>query len=422
MMTTGRDGRIRLAWAVLLSSLFVCLLATVTVPLGVRAYIERASQPLVSTVQANQGTVGIDDQNGQRRAVLAGELPQELDEGSTILTDTTASALLTIMAPETDEATARLQVSSNSNVALQRASMPRFSASDLPSRLDMSLQSGRVRVDIPGSEGREILFQLSTPHSLVEIGEPGRYTVEVNNDATQVTVQERGLANVLAMEQALALQPGQRAEVPTGQVPHGPLDPARNLVVNGDFSDGLDNWSLFAWQVERADQPEGSTEIRDDDGDPTLRFTREGIGHADVRITQSINTDVSGTETLRLLLTLRVVEQSLGVCGIQGSECPLFVIINYIDDSGVSRIWQHGFFAEGVVDDNLTPGACISCAVVQQPHERVPVNQLHFYDVDLREELARQGQLPPRIIESISLVGSGHSFTTEVSDVALIVE
>jgi hypothetical protein len=47
---------------------------------------------------------------------------------------------------------------------------------------------------------------------------------------------------------------------------------------------------------------------------------------------------------------------------------------------------------------------------------------LYFYEVDLKEELASQGFLPPRIIESLTLVASGHSFDTEVSDVSLIVE
>ncbi len=422
MITAGRDGRVRLAWAVLLSSLFICVVVTVAVPLGVRAFVESASRPMVATVQANQGTVGIDDPGGQRRAVLAGELPQEVEEAATILTDTTASALITIVPPDSNEVAAQLQISSLSNVSIDRITTPRFGASDRPNRLDMALQSGRVRLDIPESGTRQLLFQLETPHSTVEIGEPGRYTVEVSNDNTQITVQDRGMASVVAMDEALTLQPGERAEVGLGQPPEGPLDPARNLITNGDFSQGLDNWSLFAWQVEREDQPQGTTEVRADNGDPMLRFLREGIGHADVKVSQSINADVSDAESLRLLLTLRVLDHSLGVCGVQGSECPLFVIINYIDESGVSRVWQHGFFANGIIDDNLTPGACVSCAVVQQPHERVPVGQLYFYDVDLREELARQGFLPPRLIESISLVGSGHSFDTEVSDVSIIIE
>ena len=174
--------------------------------------------------------------------------------------------------------------------------------------------------------------------------------------------------------------------------------------------------------MELPAQPTGETIIQSEGGDPFLRFRREGIGHADVRVTQSINQDVSDYESLRLLATLRIVDHSLGVCGIQGSECPLFLIVNYIDDTGVARVWQHGFFANGTVDDNLTPGQCISCAVVQRPHERVPLGQLYFYEVNLIQEMASQGALPPRYIESVTIVGSGHSFVTDILDVALIVE
>ena len=252
--------------------------------------------------------------------------------------------------------------------------------------------------------------------------DPGRYTVEVGADATQVTVQSDGAAVVAALGEELALGPGERVEIAAGSPLNGPLDPARDLIRNGNFNQGLDNWASFAWRVELPDQPKGETTVAPDGGGPVLRFAREGVGHADVRVTQSINQDVSGYDSLRLSATVRVLNQSLGVCGVQGSECPLFIILNYIDDGGVSRVWQHGFFAQGTVDDNLTPGACISCAVVQRPHERVPLGQFFFYDVDLIQELASQGFLPPRYIESITLVGSGHSFTTEVSDVALVVE
>jgi hypothetical protein len=204
-------------------------------------------------------------------------------------------------------------------------------------------------------------------------------------------------------------------------VPQGPLDPERNLIRNGNFEQGFDHWSEYTWKVELADQPSGKTEIREVDGEATLRFERVGIGHADARVLQSVNQDVIGYESLRIFLTLRVLEQSLGVCGVQGSECPLFIRVNYIDESGASQIWQHGFYATGTVDDNATPGACISCAVIQANHEHVPQGQDYFFEVDLHEELARQGALPPRRIESISLIASGHSFATEIVDVAIMV-
>lgn len=422
MIGVGRHGRERLAWIILFGSFFACALISVAVPVGLSAFIQNATRPLVAEVQANQGTVGIDAAGGQRRAVLAGEPARPVEPEATILTDSTASALVTMQPPDSGRTMATMQIASNTTVHLNEANAPRFGLSRQPNEMAMDLQSGRIRLDVPSGQDRAMEISLVTPHSLVAINEPGRYTVDVTNDATQVTVQERGIASISANEEQLLLLPGQRAEVPNGSGPLGPLDPARNLIQNGDFGDGLDKWSLFSWQVEREDQPKGTTEVVDEFGNPTLRFAREGIGHADVRVTQSVNTDVSDLGDLRLLLTLNIVEHSLDVCGVQGSECPLFVIVNYVDESGVSRVWQHGFFATGTVDDNLTPGACVSCAVVQQAHDRVPAGQLYFYEVNLTEELARQGLLPPRYVDSISLVGSGHSFISEVADVSLIIE
>jgi hypothetical protein len=202
--------------------------------------------------------------------------------------------------------------------------------------------------------------------------------------------------------------------------PRGPLDPERNLIQNGDFSEGFNDWAEYAWLVELNDQPKGRTQITRIEGEPILRFERGGIGHADAKVVQSLNQNVSDFETLRLMLTLRIVEQSLGVCGIQGSECPLFVRVDYVDESGVSQTWQQGFFATGVIDDNTTPGACVSCALIQENHERTQLGQEFYYEVDLRESLAQQGALAPRQINNISLIASGHTFVTDVMDIALI--
>lgn len=423
MTDPPRFGRQRLAWFILAGSFFSCILLSISLPLAVNAFLQRSKQSLDIAVQANQGTVGIEEQNGPRRVVLVGEPAQAVGPLTSVRTDTTASALMTVVPPDQEEPLIVMQVASNSAVQFDEATAPRFDLSRQPHRMSMDLQAGRVRLDIPPFDRRPLELLVTTPQGgSITVRDPGQYTFEVNNDATQVTVQSEGTASVEAQDEILTLAPGQRAEIFTDSPPRGPFNPARNLISNGDFSQALDNWALFSWQVELPDQPKGETSIQSDDGDPMLNFTREGIGHADARVTQSLNQDVSDLDSLRLSVTLRIVDHSLDVCGVQGSECPLLVVINYIDDSGVSRVWQHGFFANGTVDDNLTPGSCISCAVVQRPHDRVPLGQLYFYDVDLIQELASQGALPPRFIESVSLVASGHAFVTDISDIALIVE
>lgn len=414
-------GRQRLAWAILIASFSICVVISAAVPLTVNVIIQSATRDLLTEIQANQGTIGIDDESGVRRAVIAGDAAETVDPDSSILTDGTATGIIMMATPVDESLLTRINIGSNTTLLLNQATTPRFGWSDDEHVIDLELQSGRVRLTMLDSETRPTAVHLATPQGEITIREPGQYSVVVTNEATQVAVQE-GALGVAADNSTLLLAAHERAEIPTGAAPQGPLDPERNLIQNGDFGAGFDHWSEYTWKVELEDQPRGKTEIKDIDGEPALHFERVGIGHADARVLQSINQNVIDYEFLRVLLTLRVLEQSLGVCGVQGSECPLFIRIDYIDENGTNQIWQHGFYASGEVDDNATPGACVSCAVIQGNHELVPQGQDYFFEVDLREEIARQGALPPRTIESISLIASGHSFATEIIDVAFMID
>lgn len=413
--------REQLAWAILVGSFFACLLLTLAVPLGLNAVIQNATIGLDTTVQANQGTVGIDDASGVRSAALVGEAPQAIEQGSRILTDASASAIMLIGMPNVDQLLARITIDSNTSVALTRATTPRFQWSRSDQRMELTVDNGRILLTFLETDGSPAELSVATPQGTILIRDAGQYSVDVNNEQTQVVVQE-GTATAVAANQVLELTERQRAVIPTEQAPIGPFTPARNLVRNGAFDDSFEGWAQYTWKVELPDQPKGRTDITEVDGEPVLRFERGGVGHADARVRQSIDANVADYESLRLLMTLRIQSQSLGVCGIQGSECPLFVRMEYVDANGVDQVWQHGFYATGEVNDNTTPGACISCAVIQSNHERVPLGQDYFYEVDLREELARQGALPPSFVKSISLIASGHSFITDVVDVALVVE
>lgn len=415
-------SREKLAWIVLLGGFFVCLIIGVSTPIVVNATIQNATDALVATVQANRGAVGLTAASGARSAVLASEAGESVQQGVNILTDATASAVLLLGAQASEETLlARVRIDSNTLLELRTATQPRYAWSDAAQEIRLDLNNGRIRLTLLDNLTRPINLLVTTPQGAVAIHDPGQYSFEVNNQETQVTVQS-GSAALEAQAQSLKLLSRQRATIANESPPRGPLTPERNLIQNGDFSNLFANWSEFTWRVELGDQPTGRTTIESVGGESILRFARGGMGHADVRVRQSINHAVTGYTSLRVLLSFRILDQSLGVCGIQGSECPLFIRINYVDENGVNQIWQHGFYAVGEIDDNTTPGACVSCAVIQDRHEQAPLGQDYFYEVDLFEELARQGTPPPRQIESISLVASGHSFVTEVLEVALMVE
>ncbi|MAT97941.1 MAG: hypothetical protein CL608_12415 [Anaerolineaceae bacterium] len=412
--------RQRMAWAVLLSSFVICMVITIAIPFTANALVQNLSESLAISVQSNQGTVGIENTTGVRSALLAGE-DVIIGPGERVLTGGTASALIAVNPPNEELLLARLQVYSNTDLTLLEAETPRFGVSDRTHVLSLKLDDGRIRITIPEFGERPSFVTIASPQSDITIQTPGQYTIIVNNDETQATVQT-GALSVTAVNEGgtLALAENQRTVVPTGSDPVGPLETERNLIVNSDFSQELNRWTIFPWNVERADQPAGHVRVLDAGDEPRLNISREGVGHADVQVRQSVNQDVAEVESLRLLVTFRILGQSLEVCGIDGSECPLFLRVNYVDGGGFSNTWQQGFYAAGDPVPNVQPDGCITCAMVQDTHERVPLGQEYFYDVDLGEEIARQGRIPPRFIESIILVSSGHSFEIEVVDIALL--
>lgn len=415
----GRD-RQRLAWTILLASFAICVVITIAVPLTVNAYLQNATEPLKVTVQSNKGTVGIDDETNVRQAILIGQSGLDILDGSGILTDATAQALVSVFQPDDEQLLARMQLYGNTDVTLLQAAAPRFSISDSGYTLSLDMTGGRLRLSVPEINGRPFSIVINTPQSVITIGEAGQYSLTANNEETQVAVQA-GLARVSALGRYIDLIPQERSEIKTGSIPTPPLDTERNLIQNSDFTNGWDNWSQYAWEIERNDQPAGQITVVAKENEPVLYIIRQGEGHADVRVRQLIEVDVTDFKSLQLQVTFRIVGQSLGVCGVQGSECPLFVRVNYVDQAGLSRTWQHGFYANGTVT-RQTPDTCAFCGVVQSPHELATLGQVQFYEVNLLDELARQGVSPASVIKSVELVVSGHSFEVEINEIALLAD
>ncbi len=413
--------RQRLAWAVLLGSFAICMIITIAIPVTANALVHNLTEPLTIFVQSNQGTVGIENATGDRSALLSGE-GVIIEPGERLLTGGTASALIAVNPPGEELLLARLQLYSNTDITLLEAQTPLFGVSDREHALSLKLDNGRLRLTVPEFEERPSLVTIATPQSDIAVQMPGQYTIIVDNEETQVSVQTGSLlVTAVDEESELAIVEGERAIVPTGSGPVGPLEAERSLIVNGDFSQELNRWTIFPWNVERADQPAGQVRVLDAGGEPRLNISRQGIGHADVQVRQSINQDVAEVESLELSLTFRILGQSLEVCGIVGSECPLFIRVNYVDSGGFSNTWQHGFYALGEPVPGVQPDGCAICDMVQGTHERVEqMGQVYSYSVDLGQEIARQGRFAPRFIESIVLVSSGHSFEVEVVDVSLL--
>ncbi|HET6445831.1 MAG TPA: hypothetical protein VFI27_14765 [candidate division Zixibacteria bacterium] len=410
--------RARLAWLLLLGGFSLCVGITIAVPIAVGRFIQSSTRSLTVEVQANQGTVGLVLGDNETGALFAGDPAQTLNPNGSIITNATDQALLLVSTPDGDQLMARAQIYGNTTIAVERAAAPRFSSSSSVNTLNIVLTGGRLLLTIPRLEEISLNVGIEFPQGKTIIQEPGLYSILATNSETQFAVLQ-GEAEVVTEDDQLTLSLDQRAIIPTGSGMVGPLDSERNIVTNGDFVNGFDEWVVITPNLELPDQPTVEIKIDNLDGEPILNFRRLGIGHADSGIRQIVDQDVTDFDDLRLALSMRISEQSLGVCGEQGSECPLFVRIDYEDVNGVDQTWLQGFYAQGTTGQN-TPDVCVACPPPLNEHYRIPFGQLGFYESDnLLEKLGLQGILPRRI-KSLTLIASGHTFDTEVVDVALL--
>ena len=86
------DRRQRLAWTLLLGSFVIFLGLLVVIPLVINWTIQEATRSLDVTVQANRGTVGVLESDGETVAVFTGDPAYEINTGSTVLTNLTDQA------------------------------------------------------------------------------------------------------------------------------------------------------------------------------------------------------------------------------------------------------------------------------------------------------------------------------------------
>jgi hypothetical protein len=413
------QSRQRLAWLILWVSFFSFVALLGGAVFGLATYLRGSTRPLAIVAQANQGTIVVLQNGSGSRAIRVGDLPQPVAVNEQLQTSGPDTGLMLIYSPDGSELLGRVQLYGNSNLSIERASSPRFRFNPEGQRVWLRLSSGRLQLTLLPTSSPGLLVNVTTPQVNSAMAAAGQYSFAVNNADSQVAVQE-GQASLVAAGQSLTINANQRAIVPTGDPPLGPLDPERNLVRNGDFDQGFAEWVQLAGSVELADQPPAEVGITVVIGEPAVRFARQGVGHADVSIRQVIDQDVTDYQSLRLQITMRLEEQSIGVCGVQGSECPLTVAIEYEDDSAASRTWQQGFYASGQINADTTPDVCRFCAPPLNEHLRLPLNQLVFYESEnLLEQLARQG-ISPRRIKNVWLIAAGHAFAVDVVEVGLI--
>jgi len=406
-----RQNPTRVAWLILLANFLACCVLTVAVPLGIRSFLLHATRPEVAFIAATAGTAQLwapsrDDPTAvtDRRSIA---------EGSEVVTDAKAKALLTLASDDAGERVdATIQLSPDTAITLQQARSPRFQWSHDPHRIAFDFLRGRVYLTTQKTDDRDIVVHVTTPHADLTFSQ-GTFDILVEGAQTQVRVRS-GNAQVLSAGREVYVDGGERVSVAAGRPPELPVPDTYNLVLNGRFEDRLSPpWQIFT-NLGRSDLVPGKVTQESVSQRQAVRFTRKTEDNApnEVGLRQEVNRDVQGYDLLELRFDLQLLNQSVPGGGYQASEYPVMVRIDYTDIYGKDQFWVHGFYymdlPSGVTWDPPTTRG-----------EKVPAQVWYTYESPNLFQLL-QDTRPARINE-ITIYAAGHDYDSRVADVALTV-
>ncbi len=192
-----------------------------------------------------------------------------------------------------------------------------------------------------------------------------------------------------------------------------------NLIANGKFDAPLEPIWQVTTEAEHPDQPGGEVRSVNEDGRTLIRISRTGDDHAETRVTQMISQTVPSDGWLQVRVTFRIQSDNLYLCGLFGSECPLMIKMAYEDASGNRHEWMQGMNTATVPTDVAAyPETCTTCEI-PQPFVPAPPKEWYTYESpNLLQSLPAYAR--PARIDSIALAAGGHTYETDVADIALL--
>ncbi len=408
-----RENPTRTAWMVMVAGFVTFCVLVITIPLLIRSYVISATvaRPLAMTVVS--GAVQVTPINtSDTRPVVDQAL---VSEGTRVQTDNKASATLSLYADdEAREFLATITLYNNASLVVDASRVPRFGYSSEPDRLVLLLERGRIRVSPQARAARPIDVEVQTPTALATFGD-GSFSVDVMAEGTEVTSRS-GVATVTAADQQVGVPPGQRTRVAAGQPPETPVSVERDLLVNGDFAQEMQNWTTNSFvdvQAGAADDVGiGTVQLVNRDGRGAAFFTRRGQEglHAETEIRQQLDTDVLDFDDVRINFYVQLLFQSLQGAGMQSSEFPMAVQLNYTDIYGEERLWTQGFYYK-----DLDPSVPWPLRNVQ----KIPPAIWYAYESPNLVELLKDTR--PARLNWIRFYASGYNFESMVAEPELLV-
>ncbi len=394
----------RTAWIVVWTAFIVFCLLVVFVPLSIRHILLYSMRSHTATLQALEGTVVIENPATGHQNVVSNGASANVTEGSAITLDDKASADLRFFDGSS------VNIKPGSQVVLERVQSPRFQWGVQPNMIWLRMVTGQAKIvtNAAGKTGLDFELRLKHLNAVLQIKSDGVYGAEVQTDSATLLVHQ-GSAVVNANSNSVQLVAPERTTVALGQPPTAPVADARELLTNGDFSQGLgEAWTAYNDQGNDGGDVPGVWSC--DDETHTVRFYRTDSqhNHCETTIEQDINRDLPDpVSSLVVRANIKIVNQNLSGGGYLASEYPLMIRIKYRDKYGSENEWIQGFYYDNSQNNPTTNGL------------QIPRDTWYYFESE--NLLDTLNPTPTRII-SIRVSASGWDYESMIRYISLAVQ
>jgi hypothetical protein len=417
----------RLAWITLLTSfaIFVCL--AISFLLVVQWFLFASTSGLRSEVRVGRGTVGIQNVNesGGQQAV---RINRSISRDDLITTDEIAQGdIQFIDTSNQDRVIGNVVVLPGSQLRLQTATRPRFRLGDASYEIELVDFEGRLEIEIPAQLPRPINMRVKNTNGTFTLTETGMFLLWSLPNEMIVVARGGDILFTPLQSQPFRINSGQKMvfSIPDRTIRYEVID---ELFPNPSFNLSTelgvpDSWGCYSF-AENPDAPRGSISLFTFEGRRSIVFYRQGqnIGFGETACRQPLGDrtaglDITRYETLRIRATFEIRWHSLGICGSQGSECPVMLELTYLNEVGIEQRWIHGFYAIEHGDTSSLPRACDSCLI---EHERITAGNWYTYESGNLFDLP--AGFRPTKLKQIRFYASGHEYEVAIGEVSLLGE
>jgi len=407
---------------------------TLTTSFGAWYFLFQSGVAMNAQVKVARGTVGL----------VSADLSERFDDreeavflDDRISTDSQSQAELVFRDSEAlGTVAASITLRNDSELEVLRMAQPRFEFGRTGYQIIVQGNRGIFDIFIPEASRRQRQLTFDLPYDLsVDISEPGQYTIIVSEARVQLTTR-KGRAALLPEERALsrsiATQQVGDYRVSTGTITV--RNEQEDLIFNNIFTapvidpQPIEDGEAVAfdlWNCTDRTQTSvaGDLEWTVFEGRLALHiYRKETLAHGETGCIQPLGTsaqignDVAAYDDLTLRSTFYIQDHSLNGCGVAGSECPLMLLIDYIDTEGDRNKWFQGFYAKY---DPLSdyPTRCNSAGC--EEHKSINGGAWYVYESGNLFNFLPEDRQPSSIL-NVQFYSSGHEFDVYISELSLL--